>query len=130
MSPSLTSKDTAADALSSAPPPLSEQAALTLTLIDALPTLTPSQLYEWLPLVAEAVNGMQDPSMREPCRARLWEVLESGEMDVDRSAVCVAWWTSRGGREMVMGGLRLGQIMAGEEAMMSGALQEREGSRL
>jgi len=130
MPPSLTFKDTAADALSSTQPPLSEQAALTLALIDALPTLTPSQLYEWLPLVAEAVNGIQDTSMREPCRARLWEVLESGEMDVDRSAVCVAWWTSRGGREMVIGGLRLGQIMAGEEAMMSGALQEREGSRL
>lgn len=40
--------------------------------------------------------------MLQVCRQRLWEVLSNGEMDVDRSAFCVAWWSTRGGKEMVL----------------------------
>jgi hypothetical protein len=39
-------------------------------------------------------------------------------MDVDRAAACVAWWTSRGGREHVM----FGAPPEEQEYTMSGAL--------
>lgn len=34
----------------------------------------------------------------------MWEALSSGEMDVDRANYCVTWWTTLGGREMVLFG--------------------------
>lgn len=116
-----------ADAQSkNAQPPLSEQAVLMLTLLDALPFLDPQSLEEWLPLSADLLNHIEDYEMREFCKARFWEVLESGEMDVDRSAVCVAWWTTRGGREMVLLGRE-----RGVGPFMSGGLAVREdGGRL
>jgi hypothetical protein len=61
--------------------------------------------------------------MRRVCQERFWEALEGGEMDVERGGVCVEWWCTRGGREMVMGG-GMGRR---EEVVMSGALQGREG---
>lgn len=106
--------------------PLSEQVVLLLTLLDALPSVTLAVLKDWLPLAAELLNVVQDPSMKEHCKRRFWEVLESGEMDVDRSAICVAWWGTRGGREAVL----LGD--AGEHEggpYMSGGLGVRD-SRL
>ncbi|TVY31622.1 Peroxisomal membrane protein, partial [Lachnellula subtilissima] len=66
---------------------LSEQAVLLLTLLDALPYLPLGVLEEWFPLAADLLNALPDAGMRERCRARFWEVLESGEMDVERSAV-------------------------------------------
>ncbi|KAI9826352.1 MAG: hypothetical protein M1832_000269 [Thelocarpon impressellum] len=81
---------------------LSEQAVLTMTLLDSLPFLAIPTLEEWLPLAAELINSIEDPSMRAACRERFWEVLSSGEMDVDRAAVAVAWWGTRGGRELVL----------------------------
>jgi hypothetical protein len=109
-----------------AQPPLSEQAVLLLTLLDALPNLTIPVLEEWLPLTTDLLNAVQDGPMREHCKARFWEVLESGEMDVERSAVCVTWWTTRGGRERVL----FGDVNAGP--FMSGALGDsrRDGSHL
>jgi len=105
-------------------PALSEQAVLLLTLLDALPTLPINLLKDWLPLSADLLNVIKEMSMKEVCKARFWEVLESGEMDVERSAVCVEWWSTRGGRERVLFGH--------EEAayLMSGGLGERGGSRL
>ncbi|OBT71952.1 hypothetical protein VF21_09151 [Pseudogymnoascus sp. 05NY08] len=104
--------------------PLTEQAALTLALLDALSSLAPHALKEWLPLAAGAVRGVKEEGgMRRVCQERFWEALVGGEMDVERGGVCVEWWCTRGGREMVMGrggGRR-------EEVMMSGALQGREG---
>lgn len=47
---------------------------------------------------------------------------ESGEMDIDRSAVCVAWWGSRGGRDQVLFGRKE------EGPFMSGGLGKRESS--
>ncbi|KAG4438848.1 hypothetical protein IFR05_005688 [Cadophora sp. M221] len=84
--------------------PLSEQAVLLLTLLDALPNVTMAVLEVWLPLAADLLNVIPDLSMKEHCRRRFWEVLEGGEMDVERSAVCVAWWGTRGGRERVLFG--------------------------
>ncbi|PMD55249.1 uncharacterized protein K444DRAFT_617707 [Hyaloscypha bicolor E] len=105
--------------------PLSEQAVLLLTLLDALPNVTLNVLGEWLPLVADLLNVIQDRSMREHCKKRFWEVMESGEMDVERSAVCVSWWSTRGGRERVLFGDQ------GEGGpFMSGGLGVRDGSRL
>ncbi|KAH8591794.1 hypothetical protein B0O99DRAFT_518940 [Bisporella sp. PMI_857] len=108
----------------SAQPPLSEQAILLLTLLDALPNLPTVLLKDWLPLAADLLNVIQDRNMREECKARFWEVLESGEMDVDRSAICVAWWSTSGGRERVL----FGDIDEGP--FMSGGLGEKGASRL
>ncbi|KAL5420056.1 hypothetical protein PMIN03_000264 [Paraphaeosphaeria minitans] len=104
---------------SDAPPPaLSEQAVLALTLLDALPFLTISLLEEWMPLCAELLSQIDDAAMREAVKARYWEVLVSGEMDPERSGLAVAWWGTRGGRDMVL----LGREMEQQEYMMSGAL--------
>ena len=47
---------------------------------------------------------ISDPSLREPVKRRLWDVLVSGELDVDRAAIGVAWWGTKGGRELVLFG--------------------------
>ena len=83
-------------------PVISEQAVLILTLVDALPFLPVPELEEWLPIVTQSLHVLQNQRMLQICRQRLWEVLTNGEMDVDRSAVCVAWWSTRGGRQMVL----------------------------
>jgi hypothetical protein len=112
--------------------PLSEQAVLVLTLLDALPFLPLSLLEEWLPLAAQLVNIIPAGSMKEECRGRFWEVLVGGEMDPDRALVAVGWWSSRGGREMVMGraDVRLQVPLPLEEDMvMSGGAGPAVGSR-
>ncbi|KAK6007291.1 hypothetical protein QM012_006299 [Aureobasidium pullulans] len=83
-------------------PDLSEQAVLILTLIDAFPCLSLALLDEWLPLTATATRMITDPAMREYCKKHFWEVLVGGEMDPERSQICVRWWTSRGGRELLL----------------------------
>jgi hypothetical protein len=104
---------------SDAPPPaLSEQAVLALTIIDTLPMLPILLLEEWMPLCAELLNHISDDGMREVVKARYWEVLVSGELDAERSKIAVAWWTTRGGRELVL----FGREGTSELAMMSGAL--------
>jgi hypothetical protein len=107
-------------------PLLSEQATLLLTLLDALSHLPLNILEAWLPLTADLLNVIEDGSMREHCKARFWEVLESGEMDVERSAVCVAWWSTKGGRDRVLFGREIDK----EGVFMSGGLIERDGCRL
>ena len=57
-------------------------------------------------------------------------MLSGGEMDVRRAEVCVAWWTTEGGREMVVHGRCLEALVEGEpgghEGMpVSGTLAER-----
>ncbi|KAF2201729.1 hypothetical protein GQ43DRAFT_415219 [Delitschia confertaspora ATCC 74209] len=104
------------------PPPLSEQAVLALTLLDALPLLPVPFLEEWLPLAAELLNLIEDEVMREAVKSRFWEVLVNGEMDSERSGVAVAWWGTRGGREVVL----FGREDRGDKFLMSGALQVEE----
>ena len=101
-------------------PPLSEQSVLVLTLIDALPCLPIDQLEDWLPIVAESLNMIRDLHQLHSCRQRFWDVLSNGEMDVDRAALCVAWWGTEGGREMVL----FGRDRHDEGPFMSGALGE------
>ncbi|KAI9815520.1 MAG: hypothetical protein M1827_002654 [Pycnora praestabilis] len=81
---------------------LSEQVVLTLTLLDTFQFLPVNVLTEWLPLVADLVNIIDDEGMARTCRERFWEVLSSGELDVERAEMCVAWWSTRGGRETVL----------------------------
>ncbi|KAF7539327.1 hypothetical protein G7054_g2218 [Neopestalotiopsis clavispora] len=102
-------------------PPLSEQSTLVLALIDALPFLPLPIVDGWLSRTAEAMNTIADAGMREVARKRFWDVLVSGEMDVERAAIGVAWWGTGGGREMVL--LNAPRVQEKqEEYMMSGAL--------
>lgn len=110
---------TATDPTQPAEAPLSEQATLVLSLVDALPYLPLPLVEEWLSHAADALNGLDDPAMRHVARKRFWDMLVSGEMDVERAAVGVAWWGTGGGRERVFGNMR-GE--AGDQFLMSGAL--------
>ncbi|EXJ82665.1 hypothetical protein A1O3_06479 [Capronia epimyces CBS 606.96] len=100
-------------------PPLSEKTVFLLSIIDCLSFLPIPLLEEWLPLTAELLHKIQDPGQRQQSQQRLWDTLSNGEMDVERAAACVAWWTSRGGREHVM----FGEHPEDQEYTMSGALQ-------
>jgi hypothetical protein len=107
--------------------PFSEQATLVLALIDALPFLPLPLLEGWLTRTAEAMNAIADADMHEAARRRFWDVLVSGEMDVERATVGVSWWGTGGGREMVLlnaPARGLGQPGREDdgELMMSGAL--------
>ncbi|KAI0455424.1 hypothetical protein F5B21DRAFT_523662 [Xylaria acuta] len=120
------------DTLSSGPPQqqlaesVSEQTALVLALVDALPYLPVHLVDEWLPRAAGASGAIPDPRMRDVARRRLWELLADGELDVDRAVAGVTWWGTRGGRDMMISG------NGGGDFMMSGALVqgEKESSRL
>ncbi|KAG5927580.1 hypothetical protein E4U42_002087 [Claviceps africana] len=96
---------------------MSEQSALVLTLVESLPLLPLPLLEEWLDVAARAMHEIHDARLQAPVRKRLWHVLASGEMDVERSAVGVAWWGTHGGRELVLRGQR-----PQPEAVMSGGL--------
>ena len=99
---------------------LSEQAVLVLAGIDCLSQVSLEMLDEWLPLTAEMVNSITDPGMREYGRENFWRVLVNGEMDLERGQVCHEWWTTRGGREAVLGD---GVDLAAQEVpVMSGAI--------
>ena len=80
----------------------SEQAALLLAIIDSLCFLHPDLLDEWLPLTAAMVSNVQNPTMQTLCREAFWEAISSGIMDVERAALCVAWWNSNDGREQLL----------------------------
>ena len=108
--------------------PMSEQSALVLTMIDALPFLTLTILEEWMTVAAEAVWVIADGRMREVAKQRFWDVLVSGEMDVERAAIGVAWWGTKGGGELVLHG-RLRPSL--NPPLMSGAIpREQNASRL
>ncbi|KAM0334214.1 hypothetical protein ACHAQA_001235 [Verticillium albo-atrum] len=102
------------------PQPHSEQSSLVVTLIDALPFLPLPLVEEWMAVTAQTMNEIGDPAMRKLARERFLEVLVSGEMDVERAAIGVAWWGTKGGRELVIG------LGAPPPPMMSGALVEEE----
>jgi hypothetical protein len=104
-------------------PPLSEQAVLALTLVDALPYLPLDLLEDWLPVVARLVNVIADGPMKDVCRRRFWEVLVNGEMDPERALLSVTWWSTHGGRELVMGLATNGggQQQQQQQYLMSGA---------
>ena len=101
-------------------PSLSQQAILVLTMIDALASLSLNLLEEWLPIAAQLVNKIHSGPMREHCKHHLWETLVGGDMDPERSQICVAWWTTQGGREALLYGAPVDQ--SHDEPLMSGAL--------
>lgn len=103
-------------------PDLSEQAVLVLTLIDSLPCLSLALLEEWLPLSAAVTQMITDATMREQCQKHFWETLVGGEMDPERSQICVSWWTTRGGREALLET----DGPTNEQFVMSGGLGEKE----
>ena len=117
----LPTQPTQSDSEGEPPVPLSEQAVLTLTIIDTLTQVSVDLLDEWLPLAAELLNSIEDNAMREYCKEYLWQTLVGGEMDPDRSGLCHAWWSTQGGREMVLFGR---EIEAENAAIMSGALPD------
>ncbi len=82
--------------------PVSEQAVFVMAMIDSLCYLHPALLEEWLPLTASLVVQIEDTEMRRECQDRFWGAMSGGEMNVERAALCVAWWTSRGGREQIL----------------------------
>ncbi|KAH9239088.1 hypothetical protein K456DRAFT_49305 [Colletotrichum gloeosporioides 23] len=92
--------------------PMSEQSSLVLTLIDSLPFLPLPLVEDWLTLTAQSMNEIADPVLRQPVKDRFWEVLVSGEMDVERATIGVAWWTTKGGRRLVLGE-QLAPVMSG-----------------
>ena len=96
--------------------PLSEQSALVMTLVDSLPFLPLPLVEEWLTITARAMHDIRDPRLKMPVKNRFWDVLVNGEMDVERAIIGVAWWGTKGGRELVLFG------SASEAPLMSGAL--------
>lgn len=115
--------------------PSSEQSTLVMTLIDSLPFLHLSIFEEWMMLAAEALHEIPEPAMREAAKRRFWEILVNGEMDVERSAIGVAWWGTKGGRELVLSGRSGGSGGSGPDSehrfLMSGAILEgATGSKL
>ena len=109
--------------------PMSEQSALVLTLIDSLPFLSLPIVEDWMTIVAMSLHEIPDLALREATKQRFWEILGSGEMDVERGAIGVAWWGTKGGRELVL----FGPAQSQEQAafLMSGAIvDEKSPSRL
>ena len=111
-------------------PRLSERAVLVLTLLDSLPHLPFDLLEEWLPLAAKLIHTIPIPEMRTACGKRFWDVIVGGEMDPDRSQTCVTWWSTRGGRDLVLFGPKGKSLDLNEETMMSGALPTESESKL
>ena len=120
-SESLLTLNVDADPLAALEPP-SEKSTVVMALIDSLPFLPVSELSEWLAKTTEIVNKISDPSQRSACQRQFWDVLSNGQVDVEHSAACVAWWNSRGGREHL---LYNEQIEEGAY-LMSGAIQQED----
>lgn len=80
---------------------LSERSILVLSLIDSLPFLPLDQLEDNLPTTATALSSISDSIQAEVCRQRFRDVMSNGEMDVARSSLCLMWWGTLGGAQMV-----------------------------
>ncbi|KAK3676174.1 hypothetical protein LTR78_003924 [Recurvomyces mirabilis] len=106
---------------------LSEQTVLTLTIIDTLTHLPLELLKEWLPLTAEMVNRVDDFGMREHCKEHFWALLVGGEMDPDQSQLCAGWWSTAGGKELLLYGQ---ENHESDKYTMSGALPSSDDSKL
>lgn len=110
-----------ADAAFAETAPVSEKCVFLLAIIENLSFLSVHILEEWLVIAAESLHTLSDPMQKSECQKRFWDLLSSGEMDVERAAVSVAWWTSNGGRELVMYG---DQVPDQTYYAMSGAIQQ------
>ena len=106
--------------------PLSEKAVLLLATIDSLPSLPLLLLEDWLPISADLLHKISDPLQKDICQKRFWEVISNGEMDVERAQLCVSWWGSRGGRELI----QLGELPEDDFAMSGGLGFSQQDSKL
>lgn len=71
------------------------------------------------------INAVGGSELRTVCVDRFWEALSNGEMDVDRAHYCVTWWSTKGGRELVLYGAEPGAVAGSDNAevpYMSGAV--------
>ena len=102
-------------------PALTDQAVYEMAMIDALPFLPLDEVLEWLCITADCLGSITAEDQVKLCRARYWEMISSGELDLEHSAICITWWTTQGGREKVL----QGDISNSRTAMMSGALLEK-----
>lgn len=102
-------------------------------MIDSFPCLLIEDLEEFLPMTARLIHtlepGVENSLLRKTCIERFWEVLSNGEMDVERANFCVIWWSSRGGRELLLFGDDVRHSQGGEEVqeeqfLMSGGIVE------
>jgi hypothetical protein len=112
-------------------PPYSEQSTLVLAIIDSLPFLPLPLVEEWLNVTSGLMPHVMDMDLRLAVWRRFWELLENGEMDVERSFLAVAWWHSSGGRDRVFAaqGILRQPVMSG--AIVQEANNGRDGkSRL
>lgn len=110
-------------ALAESAAPASEKSVLLLSMIENLIFLPVFLLEDWLVSAAELLHNLLDTLQRSECQKRFWEVLSNGEMDVERAALCVAWWTTRGGRELVL----FGDELPEQAFRMSGGLAVESG---
>jgi len=112
-------------------PPCSEQSTLVLAIIDSLPFLPLPLVEEWLDTTSQLMSHVTDMDLRMPVWKRFWEVLESGEMDVERSFLAVAWWHSSGGRDRVFAAQGTPRVPVMSGAIVQGRVQDMDGkSRL
>ncbi|KAL8944645.1 MAG: hypothetical protein Q9216_000342 [Gyalolechia sp. 2 TL-2023] len=100
--------------------PMSEQAVMVLALVDSLPSLPFDALEDWLPIAVRSIHLIQVPALQHAVKQRFWDVLSNGEMDVDRAALCVTWWETRGGRNFLL----YSRDDTNDKSPMSGALNE------
>jgi len=96
---------------------LSEKDVCILALIDGLPAMEVGVMERWLGPTADLLNSVGNEGSKGRIRERFWDVL-SGELDVERAEVAVRWWTSAGGRDKVLLGLREGEGVEGIRAML------------
>lgn len=100
-------------------PRVSEKAVLLLATMDCLPYLPVPILEDWLPITADFIHKLNEPAQKALCQEKFWDMLSNGEMDVERAATCVAWWSTRGGKELVLFGERPEEMFE-----MSGGIDE------
>ena len=81
---------------------LSAQAVFWLALVDSLPYTSYETLEDWLLCVACSMRNIKDDAIRACCKRHLWTTMTEGEMDIERARLCAIWWTTKGGREMVL----------------------------
>lgn len=70
-------------------------------------------------MTAEFIHRISDSRQKALCQDKFWEMLSNGEMDIERAAACVTWWSTKGGKELVLFGERPEDLFE-----MSGAVQE------
>ncbi|KAI9166650.1 Peroxisomal biogenesis factor-like protein [Paramyrothecium foliicola] len=116
-SPHTASNGVAADELQEM---LSEQSSLAMALVDSLPYLPLPLVEEWFTIAAQQLNKIEDPVLKEPVKRRFLDILVNGDLDVERAAIGVAWWGTKGGRELVLSG------GVAEPIVMSGAIMNEE----